>query len=98
VGVEVAVRPLLPRGVLVDVVVAPPPLQQQAHGEHQDDDPYRHLGGLLERLGEVASQQHEGEPDYDERRAVAEAPAEAHEGRFPDALSLLGGNERCDGG
>src|SRR5215212_11141357 len=85
-------------GVLVEVVVSPPPLQEQPDCQGHYDGADRNLRGLLQPLRQVASQQHEREPDQYQRRAVAEGPGEAHEGSPLGLLALLGGDKGGDGG
>jgi hypothetical protein len=60
VRVEVTVRLSLVVGVGVGVEDAAAPPHQQAHRERHDDGPYRHLRCLLDPLGQVLSEEHEG--------------------------------------
>jgi hypothetical protein len=85
-------------GVRVGVEDAVVPPHEQADRERHDDDPYRYLCGLLDHLRKVLAQKYERQTEEDERGSVAEAPAEAHEGSFPDRCWLLGGYEGGDGG
>jgi hypothetical protein len=49
----------------VGVEDAAVPPHQQSDREHHDDDPYGHLGGLLDLLRKVLAQQHERQPQED---------------------------------
>src|SRR4051812_28188156 len=97
-GMQVMVRFLPSVGMLMEVVVSPSPLQEQPDRQGHYDGADRNLRGLLQPLRQVAAQQHERKPDQNQRRAVAEAPGEAHEGSPLGLLALLGGDKGGDGG
>ena len=57
------VATLVSVGVGVEDTAVPP--HQQSDREHHDDDPYGHLGGLLDLLRKVLAKQHERQTQED---------------------------------
>ena len=95
VSVEVAMdRRRRARGVGVEIA-APPP-QQQSYRERHDHDPDGDLRCLLDRVREVAVEQHDRQAEGDQGGRVAEPPAEAQASRRRAALLLAGGDQRRD--
>jgi hypothetical protein len=61
-------------GVDVDVERAAPPAPQQLHPEHGDGQPDRRLDELLHPVGQPQLEEHDRQPEGQQREAVADTP------------------------
>src|SRR5207248_30276 len=70
--------PVLPAGMAVGVGVklTPPPPDQHPQRERHDHNPHGDLGAFLDRLGEVAPEQHNRQAEQDQGSRVSEPPDE----------------------
>ena len=101
VGALVYVRVAVAAAVVaveVGVDLGAPPAHDQPDGQRHDHHSDRHLRRLLYAGGQVVPEQDDRNSEGDQRRRVAEAPAEAECSGATGALITLGGDERGDRG
>jgi hypothetical protein len=82
----------------MNVEVAPAPADEQAHGERHDHRADGELGHAPDDRRKVPFEQDEWQPDRQQRRSVAEPPAEPQSARQPRLVRLVGEHEAGDGG
>ena len=94
VRVDVSVCTIVAVAVGVGMEVPAPPANQQPYGEEYYDPPDKSLRGLLHRPWQIASQQHEREPDEDQGSTVPEPPRKAHRAGLPQPVTILLGSDK----
>ena len=71
------------------------PAQEQPRGQRHDDHAHGQLRELLYRLGEITTEQDDGNAEGAQRRGVAETPGQAETARAPHAVAVVPGHQRA---
>jgi hypothetical protein len=82
--------------VAVHVVVAAVPAHQESRGDGDDHQPDRELGDALRGLRQQDAEDHDGQPEREQRRGMPQAPRKAEAPGAPRAVGLIAGHEHRD--
>ena len=82
--------------VHVGVEASAPPADQQAHGEDDDDRADRHLGRALQAARQVGAEEHDRQPEREQRGGVAEPPGQSERRGATGPAALVRQQERGD--